>query len=87
MSIDITDPFFRQLYKNLAEDIDNRVNALAKGAAFIIGANGNIDAMATALKYQYYVAYMEAMQSVIELGLELDHERFGTRNKNNTGDD
>lgn len=87
MSLNIIDPFFRKLYGRIAEDIDNRVNALSKGAAFITGNQGNVDALATALKYQYYTAYIEAMQEVIKLGIELDHDRYGTRNNNNTGDE
>jgi hypothetical protein len=86
MSFTLTDPLFRRLYERIAEDIDNRVNALSKGAAFIIGSHGNVDAMATALKYQHYTAYIEAMQQVIQTIIELDHDRYSTRNKN-TGDD
>jgi hypothetical protein len=87
VSINLTDPLFRQLYQRLAEDIDNRVNGLSQGAALILGDFGNIDATATALKYQYHVAYIAAMQATIDLMVEIDHDRYGKRDKNQeTGD-
>ena len=86
MSINLTDPLFRQLYQRLAEDIDNRVNGLSQGSALILGDTGNIDATATALKYQYHVAYISAMQAIVGLMIEIDHDRYGKKTKEETGD-
>jgi hypothetical protein len=77
----ITDPFFRQLYNRLAEEIDSRVNACASGAALTFTVNGGVDTTATAMNYQKAVSYIEALQAVIELGIELDHDRYGNRAK------
>ena len=82
----ITDPFFRQLYNKLAEEIDDRVNALARGSALTLGEKTGIDIAATAMNYQKAIAYIEALQSIIELGIELDHERYG-RKKTDDGDE
>jgi len=87
MSVNLTDPLFRQLYQRLAEDIDGRVNGLSQGSALIIGETGNIDASATALKYQYHVAYISAMQAVIGLMIEIDHDRYSSKRTKQQGDD
>lgn len=78
----ITDPFFKGLYHKLVEEIDNRVNALASGSALTLGKDVGIDAVATAINYQKAISYIEALQQVIQLGIELDHERYGGRDKN-----
>ncbi len=75
----ISDPFFRQLYAKIAEELDNRVNALARGGALVLGENTGLDVNTIALKYQSQVSYIEALQAVIELGVEIDHERYGKR--------
>ena len=75
----ITDPLFRILYAKISDEIDNRVNGLARGSALILGANTGLDINTTAMKYQAAVAYIEALQSVLELGLEIDRERYGKR--------
>ena len=75
----LTDPFFRQLYNKLVEEIDSRVNALARGSALTLGEKIGVDINATAMNYQKAVSYIEALQSVIELGIELDHERYGRK--------
>lgn len=83
----LSDPFFRQLYSKLAEELDDRVNALARGSALILGANTGIDAVTTAMKYQSAISYIEALQNVIELGIQLDREKYGVKTKNNDGED
>lgn len=80
----ITDPFFRKLYNRLAEDLDNRVNALARGSALAQGEKPGLDAVTTAMKYQEQVSYIQALQAVIELGVEIDHDHYGKRT---SGDD
>lgn len=83
----VTDPFFRALYTKLVEDLDNRVTSLARGGALILGANTGLDAVTTAMKYQAAVSYIEALQAVIDVGLEIDRERYGVKTKNNDGED
>jgi hypothetical protein len=77
----ITDPFFRKLYNALAGELDDRVNGLARGSALILGQNTGLDAITTAMKYQAAVAYIEALQAVIDLGIQLDHDHYGNRTK------
>lgn len=84
----IIDPFFRKMYKRLAEELDGRRSVLAGGSALSIGEDGRIDAVATALKYKGDVSYIECLQAVINLGLELDREQYGARPQNDDlGDD
>ena len=79
----ITDPFFRKLYNKLAEEIDNRGNVLISGGALAYGNGTGIDATTTAMNYQKAVSYIEALQAVIELGVEIDHDRYGKRGADN----
>lgn len=77
--VNITDPLFRALYNKISEEIENRVSSLAGGAA-LIPANGlGLDAITTAIKYQEQVSYIAALQFVIEIGLELDRDKYGVR--------
>jgi hypothetical protein len=83
----ITDPFFKQLYFRLIEEVDKRAHVLIDGGAFSFSEKGTIDIDATALKYQKDVSYIEALQQVIQLGLQIDHERYdGKRGTDNDGD-
>lgn len=82
----IVDPFFRQLYNQLAGELDSRVTNLARGSALVLGAHSGLDAITTAMKYQEAVAYIQAIQFVIDLGIEIDNERYGTKNKENDGE-
>lgn len=77
----ITDPFFRALYNRLAEEIDSRVNALASGSALVLGEKTGLDPQSIALKYQEQVAYIQALQAVIQLGIEIDYDRYGGNKK------
>lgn len=72
----ISDPFFRNLYARLEEELGDRVNSLASGSALILGANTGIDAVSTAMKYQAAISYIQALQQVMQLGLEIDKERY-----------
>ena len=74
-----TDPFFRQLYNRLAEEIDSRGSALIRGAALTFGEGVGVDAMTTAMNYQKQVSYIQALQDIIELGLQFDKDRYGSR--------
>ena len=75
----ITDPFFKKLYARLADELDSRVDALARGSALIPTSGLGLDAVTTALKYQEAVSYIAALQAVMELGLQIDKERYGKR--------
>lgn len=81
----ITDPFFRQLYKKIAEQIEDRISALARGSALTHGHAGLLDVNNTGSKYQAEVAYIQALQDVVGIGVVLDHEIYGT--KKDSGDD
>ena len=83
----ISDPFFRQLYNKLAEELDDRVNNLARGSALVLGAHAGLDAITTAMKYQAAVSYIQALEAVIEHGLDLDKDIYGNRKTNNDGDE
>lgn len=82
----IIDPFFRKLYARLAEELDNRVNALARGSALVLGEKTGLDPYTIALKYQDAVSHIETLQSVIDLGLELDRERYGKKSTEDDGE-
>ena len=77
MSFQITDPFFRQLYKKLAEELESRINALASGSAISHGDEGHVDAIATAMRYRADTSYIQALQEVIGLGKQIDHQVHG----------
>ena len=83
----ITDPFFRTLHSKLADEINSRVSALAAGSAITLGKDVGIDAVATAINYQKAVSYIEALQQVIELCVEIDHERYGRKSSADNGDE
>ena len=78
----ISDPFFRQLYQRLAEEIENRTEAIINGG-LICTENGTDF---TGIKYREAVAYINALKQVIDLGTQLDHDRYGIRNKNDGED-
>jgi hypothetical protein len=79
----ISDPFFRQMFQKLAEEIDRRSESLSTGSALINAKGIGVDVYSTAMKYQASVSYIEALKFVIELGLEMDLERYGKH----TGDE
>jgi len=83
MPSNISDPFFRQLHQRLAEEIENRAEAIINGSLVCVG-NG-IDL--TGIKYREAVAYIQALQQVIELGLQIDHDRYGGPRNKNDGED
>lgn len=77
----ITDPFFKKLYSKLVEEIDSRVSVLANGSALTSTSGVGIDAVSTAIKYQESVTYIAALQAVVELGIQIDNDHYGNRNK------
>jgi hypothetical protein len=82
MQPNIISPFFRQLYNILVEDIENRSQALIDGGCINIGDGLDI----TGIKYRESIAYIQALKQVIQLGLQLDHDQYGIRNKNDGED-
>jgi len=79
MPVIITDPFFKSLYNKLAVEIEKRSELLITGGALMHGNGIGVDPTATAMKYQEAVSYIKALHDVIELGLDLDHDRYGNR--------
>jgi len=76
----VTDPFFKKLHIRLLEEIDKRASSLINGGAFVRGDKGLlVDPINTASKYEKDVAVIKAYQDIIELGLEIDREMFGTK--------
>ena len=78
----ITDPFFRRLHAKLVEELQSRINALASGSALTLGKDVGVDAVATAINYTKAITYIETIQQVIDLGVELDHEQYGGKRPN-----
>ena len=88
MAHNITDPLFRILYNRLLEEIDKRGSVLISGGALGISEKGfGIDAIATAMNYQKAVSYIEALQSVIDVVVEIDHDRYGGKRNEDNGDE
>lgn len=83
----ITDPFFKQLYTRLVEELDNRVVSLSENGAAVRGDQGLLlDPFNTAMKYQIDVAVIKAYRDVIELGFEIDRENHGGKANKDNGD-
>lgn len=83
----VSDPFLRKLLPKLEEELNDRVNNLARGSALVIGERVGIDIANTAMNYQKSIAYIEALQNVIELSISIDRDQYGTRSKNTDGDE
>lgn len=77
----LTDPLLHLLATKLEEEINKRGSVLIAGSALALGEGFGVDVTATAMSYQKSVAYIEALQSVIELCVEIDHDRYGKRTK------
>lgn len=76
---DITDPFHRQLYMELTEEIARRTEQLASGSALlIVNDTGTI-----AEKYAAQVSYIKALYSVLERCKEIETERYGGKPSHN----
>ena len=82
----ITDPFFRTLYQRLVEEIDKRSAVLVDGGSLTFSDKGVIDINATAMKYQKDISYLEALHQVLNLGIQLDHDQYGVRTKEDDGE-
>ena len=72
---DLIDPFHRNLYAVLSEDIDRRMIELASGSATSIqGA-----AETVAEKYAAQVSYIRALNDVLDKCKEIELEQYGAR--------
>lgn len=71
----IVDPFFRELFDQLAPEIDKRIVALAQGSAKRVA--GAPDTVAEA--YADQCAYIRALNDVLQICTELEHNRHGNR--------
>lgn len=71
----IVDPFFKALYDKLAPELDNRMVLLAQGSAKRI--DGSPDTVAEA--YADQCAYIRALNDVLQICTELEHNRHGNR--------
>jgi hypothetical protein len=81
MAVILTDPFFRQLYTKLVEEIEKRSDLLISGGALMHNNGIGVDPTATAMKYQEAVSYIRALNDIIELGISLEHDRYGNRSE------
>lgn len=71
----IINPFFRDLYDQLAPEIDKRMQALAGGSAKRV--EGSPETVAEA--YADQCAYIRALLDVLEICAQLEHNRHGNR--------
>lgn len=86
----LTGPEYRQIYEHLDEMRAQRVQALSDGSAFVRGDKGMlIDAVNTTVKYAQDLKVIETLEDVLGVIVNLDHERYGSQNKQriNDGDD
>lgn len=84
----ITDPFFVKLFEQLQEMRNDRIGAIIDGRSNVRGNEGlTLDAINTAIKYNKDVAVIETLNEVIELGLRIDYEQFGTRQNQSKEED
>lgn len=71
----IVDPFFRSLYDVLAPIIDQRIVSLAQGSAKRV--EGSPETIAEA--YADQCAYIRALNDVLQICTDLEHNRHGNR--------
>lgn len=75
---DLIDPFHRELYGVLSEELTNRVTQLANGSA----AKLFHGATTVAENYAAQVSYIKALNDVLEKCQELERNRYGGRPTN-----
>lgn len=74
---DLMDPFHRELYKRLVEEINDATVSLAGGsAAQVLG-----DTITVAEKYAAQVSKITTYRKVLEICEDLEQERYGGRPK------
>lgn len=67
----ILDPFHRELYKRIEEELQRRQVQLSTGSAFALAG----DVRSTGEKYSEQVAYVNALLTVLEFCQEIEQER------------
>ena len=71
----IIDPFFRALFDELAPEIDKRMVALADGSAQqIAGSTKTVPEL-----YAEQVATIQALNNVLDICTNIEHNRHGNR--------
>lgn len=75
MADSIIDPFHRDLYGALTEEIDKRMTALASGSAVKVAE----DTTSTAEKYAAQTSYIQALTDVLEKCKDVELARYGAR--------
>ena len=71
----LLDPAYKSLCKQIADEVDTRVYALASGSASLKME----DTKTVAEKYAGEVSYIQALLSVIDICKELERKRYGDR--------
>lgn len=71
----IINPFFRELYDQLAPEIDKRMVALASGSAKRLAGGPET----TAEAYAAEVGFINAMNQVLEVCSQIEHNQHGNR--------
>jgi hypothetical protein len=79
--VNITDPLLKKLYGRITEYIDDRANVLMRGGALTHGVSGIPDAFSTAMSYKSEVSYIQALQEMLDLIVEIDRDQYGTKQK------
>ena len=75
MSTSIIDPFHRKIYDRLSADIDNRMVALSGGSA----TKTQDDQVSTAEKYAAQCMYLQALNDVLKMCVEIEADHYGAR--------
>ena len=75
MSSSAIDPVHRHLSNVLTPLIDDKMVALAKGNA----TKTDLDTVSTAEKYAAQVAYIQALNDVLDRCAEIENEMYGAR--------
>lgn len=71
----IVNPFFRELFDQLAPEIDKRIVALANGSAKRV--EGSPETVAEA--YAYQCAFIAALNEVLKVCSNIEHNIHGNR--------
>lgn len=72
---DVVDPFHRQLYNRISDDLQQRSDAIAGGSASVSAE----DKKTVAEKYAAQVSYILALRNVLELCEDISGEMMGAR--------
>lgn len=79
MAITVISPFHRDLRRRLEEDLDGRIEDLAKGGAAVAGSE--YDKVTVGERYAAKVAYISALRAVLRLCEEMDLESYSRQGR------